>query len=303
MARTKRIWAGHSWTASPAAVVPRIVSAVHAERPRREATRRIVHDLWVLDYSLGNCGRVRVGSVRNPWRPRGPLIAHLYPPGTPYWENTTSVRTAVRELWALFTGGEEAGLGRLVRRPQRFACIADPGGRLDECLRDMAAAGRDLGEAGFWPAQAALARAIALLLGAAVEQDDGTLLLPAEGEAAEPATGVAHEVNDYFRAHLGEKVTLASAARHLGMSESSLSHRYAEETGRPPMAALAALRIELAKSLLLRGLKIETIAAQTGFFDAFHLSKVFKRLCGLSPSDFRRGFSQAEQGDAHGTAD
>jgi transcriptional regulator GlxA family with amidase domain len=156
----------------------------------------------------------------------------------------------------------------------------------------MAVAGQSLGERGFWTAQAALARVVGLL-GGAVRQGDGTLLLPAEGPADESSRGVVEAADGYFRAHLGEKVSLASAARHLGMSSSALSHRYAEEAGQPPMAALTALRIELAKSLLLRGLKIETIAAQTGFFDAFHLSKVFKRHCGLSPSDFRRGFRPA----------
>jgi transcriptional regulator GlxA family with amidase domain len=64
------------------------------------------------------------------------------------------------------------------------------------------------------------------------------------------------------------------------------------------MAALAALRIELAKSLLLRGLKIETVASQTGFFDAFHLSKTFKNHTGLSPSEFRREMLRQTSPDA-----
>ena len=290
MDKAKRSWVGHSWTSSPAAVVPRIVSAVYVSRPPWEATRRIVHDLWVLDYSRSDCGRVRVGSPRSPWWPRGPSIAHLYPPGTPYWEDPSAVRGPVREAWVLFTGGDQAGLTGLMKGGQRFARIADPAGRLDECLHDMAAAGQSLGEAGFWPAQAALAQLVGRL-GHARRQADGTLLLPIGGEAEEPAKGLVELANEYFRSHLAEKVTLASVARHLGLSASALSHRYAAEAGLPPMAALAALRIELAKSLLLRGLKIETIAAQTGFFDAFHLSKTFKNHSGLSPSDFRRRFS------------
>ena len=290
MNRTKRSWIGHSWTASPAGVVPRIVSAVSVSRPPWEATRRIVHDLWVLDYSRSDCGRVRVGSPRSPWLPRGPRIAHLYPPGTPYWEDPTAVRGPVSEAWILFTGGSEAGLGRLMDRAHPFARVTDPAGRIGECLHDMAAAGQALGEDGFWTAQAALAQLLALL-GHARRQGDGTLLLPDSIREKEPDKGLIELVSEYFRSHLAEKVTLASAARHLGMSPSALSHRYTAEAGQPPMAALTGLRIELAKSLLLRGLKIETIADQTGFFDAFHLSKSFKSHTGLSPSDFRRGFS------------
>jgi len=54
------------------------------------------------------------------------------------------------------------------------------------------------------------------------------------------------------------------------------------------MVALGALRIELAKSLLFRGLTMETVARRTGLCGAFHLSKTFKEYCGLTPSEFRR---------------
>ncbi len=56
------------------------------------------------------------------------------------------------------------------------------------------------------------------------------------------------------------------------------------------MAALADLRMELARNLLLRGLKMDAIARQTGFCDAFHFSKTFRKRCGVPPSAFRRDF-------------
>lgn len=291
MTRIKRSYVGYSWTAAPSGLTPRVVSAVWVSRPPWETLRRIVHDFWVLDYSRSHCGRVRVGSPRSPWLPRGPRLAHLYPPGTPYWEDPRGVRGPVSEAWVLFTGGDQAGLGRLIVGRQRFARIVDPAGRIEGCLHEMAEAGQSLGENGFWPAQAAMAQLIGLLLGQSQRQRDDTLLLPDEAQHTAPGRGLVESVNEHFRAHLAEKVTLASTARHLGMSESALSHRYAAEAGQPPMAALAALRIEMARSLLLRGLKLDTIAAQTGFFDAFHLSKTFKHHTGLSPSEFRRSFA------------
>jgi AraC-like DNA-binding protein len=289
-------WIGYSWTTARPLVAPRIVSAQYLERPPWGVSGRIVHKLWVLDYSRSDCGRVRVGSTRASWWPRRSRVAHLYPPGTPYWEDTSHVRGLVREAYVIFAGGDEAGLGSLISRGRRFARIADLAGLLDRPLYDMALAGQTLGEAGFWRGQVALASALDLLA-AAEPRADGTFLLSAASARAGAARGLVDEVHDYFRAHLAEKVTLASAARHLGMSESALSHRYAAEAGRPPMAALAALRIELAKSLLLRGLKMEAVARQTGFFDAFHFSKAFKKHSGASPSEFRRAFGRpAERG-------
>jgi AraC-like DNA-binding protein len=290
MTRIKRSYVGYSWTPPPGGLAPCVVSAVWVSRPRWETMRRIVHSFWVLDYSRSHCGRVRVGSPRSPWLPRGPRIAHLYPPGTPYWEDPCSVRGPVSEAWALFTGGDQAGLGRLIVGRPRFARIVDPAGRIEDCLREMAEAGQSLGEDGFWPAQAAMAQLIGVL-GRAERQKDDTLFLSGDTRQTEHERGLVESVNEHFRARLAEKVTLASTARHLGMSESALSHRYAAEAGQPPMAALAALRIELTKSLLLRGLKLDTIAAQAGFFDAFHLSKTFKHHIGLAPSEFRRSFA------------
>jgi AraC-like DNA-binding protein len=251
-------------------------------------TGRSLHKFWVLDYARSPCGRVRVGSLRADWRVREPRTAHLYSPGTPYWEDTTGVRGPIREAWVIFDGGDEAGLRRLLDRGRRWTPLADPAGLLDEPLRDMAFEGQAAGEAAFWQGQAALATIIEML-GRATRQRDGTLLVAAPVDPPhDPAKDMVRQADGYFQAHLADKVTLADVAGHLGVSSSALSHRYSELTGRSPMAALAAMRIELARSLLLRGLKMEVVARQTGFFDAFHFSRAFKKHCGASPSSFRR---------------
>ncbi|NLX57867.1 MAG: helix-turn-helix transcriptional regulator [Phycisphaerae bacterium] len=291
-----RSWVGHSWTTLRPGVAPRIVSAHYVERPPWGMTGRSLHQFWVLDYARSPCGRVRVGSQRAAWRTREPRTAHLYSPGTPYWEDTTGVRGPIREAWVIFDGGDEAGLRRLFDRGRRWAHLADPAGLLDEPLREMALNGHARGEAAFWQGQAALAGVIDLL-GRAVRQDDMTLLLTAQVEPpADPTQDLVRRADDYFQAHLADKITLADVASHLGASSSALSHRYSELTGRSPMAVLAAMRIELSKSLLLRGLKMEVIAQQTGFFDAFHFSKAFKKHCGTSPSRFRRQGGAAPAG-------
>ena len=286
MAERGLSWIGASWTAPRPRIVPRVVSAHYCERLPWGPTGRIVYRRWVLDYARSDCGLARVGSSRSQWWRREPRMAHLYPPGTPYWEVVSALRGPIREAYVIFDGGLEAGLRRLLNPRGRFGRIADPAGQLDSPLREMAQAGQTLGEDGFWQAQAALARIFDLLAGAA-PQADGTFVLPPVRPASPSTKGVVEVAEKFFRAHLAEKVTLAGVARQLGMSVSSFAHQYAAEAGQSPMAALAARRIELAKSLLLRGLKMETVARQTGFFDAFHFSKAFKRHCGLSPSSFR----------------
>ena len=217
------------------------------------------------------------------------MTARLYAPGTPFWEDAASLRGHGSEVYAFFLGGEEAGLEQLIDPACGFGRLADPAGQLEAPLRRMALVGQLAGDRGFWPAQAALVTIFALL-GAAIPQPDGHFVLRPPGQQDESSQGLSQLVNDFFQAHLVEAITMARVARHLGVSISSLAHRYAAETGRPPMAALAALRIEQAKSYLLRGLKAEAVARETGFCDVSHFSRVFKRHCGLSPGRFRREF-------------
>lgn len=285
-------WMGYSWADPPAGVVPRVLSASYCRQPARGPTRRMVHEFWVLDYARSDCGLVRVGSARSPWRRRVRRTAHLYPPRTPYWEDSSRLRGPTHEAWVIFDGGDQAGLRKLIADGEAFACISDPARRLDAPMYEIARAGQDLGEAGFWRAQGALATVFDLLRGI-VPREGGSDLLPAADPPAGSPTPLVRAVQDYFRARLDGPIRLTDVARHLSMSPSALSHRYAREAARPPMAALTELRIEVARGLILRGLKLDAVARQTGFYDAFHFSKAFKKLCGLSPSQFRRDFGRS----------
>jgi iron complex transport system substrate-binding protein len=71
------------------------------------------------------------------------------------------------------------------------------------------------------------------------------------------------------------------------ISPSLLSHKFKEETGVAPIARLIEIRIEHARSLLLRGEKLKSIAALTGHSSEYHLSRNFKAVTGVSPAEFR----------------
>jgi len=280
---------GHAWT-TPRDASPRVVSAAWCQRDPVRLARRIVHEFWVLDYSRSDCGRGRVGSARARWWPRPPRVAHLYRPGTPFWEDDTAVGGRVCEAWVLFSGGEHADLERFFSADRPFGRIVDPGGRIEARLYDIALTGHRRGEAGFWTAQAQLAALLDDLQGVRPHGPHEPFILPATRRADEQAEDLVEAARNFFRDHLAERITLARAAAHLGMSQSSFSHRYTALAGRPPMADLAAMRVEAATGLLLRGLKLDAIARQVGFCDAFHLSRAFRRHRGVAPSRFRQQF-------------
>jgi len=88
---------------------------------------------------------------------------------------------------------------------------------------------------------------------------------------------------------LAEPPGNAALAARAGMHANAFIRLFHQVTGRSPQAYLAVRRIEHA-CLLLHGteLGIKEIAAATGFCDRYHFSRVFRRLRGVSPAEFRK---------------
>jgi AraC-like DNA-binding protein len=88
----------------------------------------------------------------------------------------------------------------------------------------------------------------------------------------------------------------AEMAAIAGMSTSAFARVFASSMGRTPQAWQTARRIA-ASCILLAGStrSIEEIAAEAGFCDRYHFSRVFKRLRGTGPAEYRRR-SQLERG-------
>jgi len=79
---------------------------------------------------------------------------------------------------------------------------------------------------------------------------------------------------------------LASAA---AVSRSRLHALFRTALGRSPLQHILACRLRLAQHLLIGSdLAVAAVAARAGFGDAFHFSRTFHRVCGESPSDYRR---------------
>ena len=86
--------------------------------------------------------------------------------------------------------------------------------------------------------------------------------------------------------------SLATLARQHSVSPSSLSHRFRAVTGTSVMAYLQSCRIAQAKRLLAGSeLPVGEIVERCGFSDNSNFSRTFKRLTGLSPTDFRQNYT------------
>jgi AraC-like DNA-binding protein len=94
------------------------------------------------------------------------------------------------------------------------------------------------------------------------------------------------------RAHLRERwahrVTLEQLSAVAGLSRFELVRRFREQSGVTPHAYQINLRVEEARRRLAAGAAPAVVAADCGFADQPHLSRVFKRAVGVSPGRYAR---------------
>ncbi len=95
-------------------------------------------------------------------------------------------------------------------------------------------------------------------------------------------------VIDYIVAHSSRFVSLAEAAAHVNMSESYLSQVFKKETGDTFILYTHKYKIGLAKEMMNSNLLIYQICNMIGFENPNYFSKIFKRITGVSPNEYKK---------------
>lgn len=94
---------------------------------------------------------------------------------------------------------------------------------------------------------------------------------------------------NYISAHYREAITSCDVAKVLFMNESYFCRLFRKNFGITFSNYMLSYRIEKAKNVLeYTEFPISEIAASVGFSDFSYFSKVFKELCGVSPSRYRK---------------
>jgi AraC family transcriptional regulator of arabinose operon len=233
---------------------------------------------WLLIYTVEGAGCITVGGAA---RALGPGEAVLFAPGAAQDYGTDKTAGRWRLLWAHFHP-----------RPNWRAWMRWP------------EAGRGLG----WVVlpvgeirtrfQAAMVRTVAALR--VPHGDAGEFALNAleeallwaeradEGHFQSRLDPRVRRAMDYLAARPAEPFRLEALAWHCGLSESRLSHLFREQTGYTPQVYSEELRLRLAQQLLVHsGLRVNEVAAETGFADPFYFAKRFRKFAQCSPSAYR----------------
>ncbi len=117
------------------------------------------------------------------------------------------------------------------------------------------------------------------------------LFEPAESLVA-PNRGLSalqlRDAISYLEAHLPARVALADLAALAGMSPSHYARAFKVSTGSAPYQWQLQARVEQAKCLLLdTNASLQAVAEATGFADAVHFGRTFRKLTGATPAAWR----------------
>ena len=97
---------------------------------------------------------------------------------------------------------------------------------------------------------------------------------------------------DWILSNLEKPHTVATLANRAHMSARTFARRFVEETGRTPMQWVTDQRVLYARRLLEETeLDIDRVADRSGFGTSTLLRHHFRRIIGVTPSDYRRRFA------------
>ena len=99
----------------------------------------------------------------------------------------------------------------------------------------------------------------------------------------------------YFNEHYNEPINIEEYAQSRGMSVSWFLRNFKQVTMKSPMQYILAIRINNAVSLLeTTDYNVTEIATVIGYDNPLYFSRIFKKLRGMSPSDYRKSLGSRD---------
>lgn len=97
------------------------------------------------------------------------------------------------------------------------------------------------------------------------------------------------EAIDYIKKYYDTDVNMAIVSNHISMNYSLFSHLFKQYTNKNFVTYLKDIRMKEAKKLLENTeLKISEISRKVGYDNEKHFMKLFKSVCGVSPTEYRK---------------
>ncbi|MNM04580.1 Melibiose operon regulatory protein [compost metagenome] len=102
-----------------------------------------------------------------------------------------------------------------------------------------------------------------------------------------------NDIVDYIKYRRLDNLKVSEIASHFGYNEKYLSHLFTGLSGMKLKQYMLLQKMEAAKYMLAdTNQNINEIALQLGYKDSHHFMKTFKKIVGLTPTDFRNAYAK-----------
>ena len=101
------------------------------------------------------------------------------------------------------------------------------------------------------------------------------------------------DILDYIKRHIQENIRVADIAGHFGYNDKYLSHMFSSIAGMSLKRYIMKAKIDEANFMLTdTNMTILEISVALGFADSHNFMKFYKKMTGLTPSEYRNAFSK-----------
>ncbi|MDO5560835.1 MAG: response regulator [Oscillospiraceae bacterium] len=99
---------------------------------------------------------------------------------------------------------------------------------------------------------------------------------------------IINKAMQYMEKYYSKDITLDDISRYVNLSSSYFSHMYKAQTGTSFIDSLINLRIMKAKEFIMTSeMSIKEISVSVGYYDQNYFSKLFRKMTGFSPSEYK----------------
>src|SRR5215470_9267149 len=103
------------------------------------------------------------------------------------------------------------------------------------------------------------------------------------------------KIKELVHAKIEDDLSLDEMARSVGLSTAHFARMFRQSTGETPHQFVLRLRVDRAKAMLRAPYaRVLDVAVASGFKTQQHFAQVFRDVCGVSPTDYRRDFLGSE---------
>lgn len=106
-----------------------------------------------------------------------------------------------------------------------------------------------------------------------------------------PYVQLVNESIKYIQNHIFEPIRITNLSQSLGVSSSVLYKAFVNVLDTPPATYIHQQKIQYAQKKLSLGKSVTEVAQELGYSSAYHLSKAFKKMTGMSPKDYKKTIS------------